>query len=124
MLTHWFDAYTGPVDACSAASFQVRAVAGSVNGPLLEAVAEATDFKDLETIESFRSGGHFLGKLSHATPYEPKEFKGHASIAELRAQRHDSNMQLLQNRFVEPCQRSAPYAALCFAGGKTRIRKA
>ncbi len=41
----------------------MRAVAGSVHGPLLEALAVATEFKDGECVDAFRHGARLLEKL-------------------------------------------------------------
>ena len=77
---------------------QVQGVAGTVNGPLLQALAEATGFKDKECIEFFRKGARLTGKLAPSGLCEPKQFEEHASIAELWAKRAENAKKLLSSR--------------------------
>lgn len=75
------------------ADARVRAVASTVNGPLLEALARASEFADRACIEYFREGALLLGVLPHSGIGENKTFPEPVPVSSSRRGLMDANIQ-------------------------------
>lgn len=102
MLTVVYDVFvTGAVESWldRAHDGKIRSVSASVNGPLLEALAAVTNYKDSECIASFVEGAPILGKLpsSGRGARRPKQEEC-GSADELWAGAYEANTKLLGAR--------------------------
>ena len=78
---------------------KIQAVSATVNGPLIEALAEATGFSDKACIEQFRKGAPILGRLPSSGRGTKRSSETQlGDVHELAASRVEANKQLLTRR--------------------------
>ena len=70
-----------------------RAVIGSVNGPLLQQLLEATEYDDLSVVEMLLKGAPMVGQLDNC---DVGDLQG-AMVNQLWQRRHASNEKLLSD---------------------------
>ena len=69
----------------------------SVNGPAMEALAEATGYEDTECIDFFRYGAPLMGKLPLSCNGRAEKYPEPASVDELRQSTHTANKKLVSS---------------------------
>ena len=79
-------------------SFYIRLlcqVSKTVNGPMMEILAKAIDYKDAECVEMFRLGGPLFGFLPYSGNGDQIEYAMEGSLKELMKNRGERNKSLL-----------------------------
>ena len=76
---------------------QVKAVSADVAGPVLEFLADHTNYHDVLCVDMFRSGGPFLGKLPFAGNGRPESFPQHTDVDKLRSSGKEKNLELISS---------------------------
>jgi hypothetical protein len=76
---------------------KIRSVSATINGPLMQALAEATGYSDYACIMCFSSGAPILGRLPSSGRGKKRSKKDECgSCDELIAGMRDSNQKLLE----------------------------
>ena len=75
--------------------YHIDQVSESVNGPMLEVIAEAIGYHDTECIHMFRDGGQLFGFLHNSGNGDPIEPKMEGDVRDLMKHKNRRNKDLV-----------------------------